>query len=632
MRISTYSIQHPVVTWVLNAMIAFVGLLALEALPLREYPKTELFTISVVTQVPNASPELVENTVTNLLEDRLASVEGLETLTSSSHYGHSTVQLNLKEGTAMNKALAEVKEAIGSAPLPPGARVPKVSRSGQAQGHPFIVLALEGEGWSPGELSHYAHLNLKHALRSLEGVASVEVWGQSYTYNIVLDAHKLYAHGVSAHEVFDALLKSQKSFSAGKFQNQTAITLTSTPEDVEAYENIIIKQVNAHGAGRAEGQPVPDRPIRLRDVAHVALETEKGQTRIHIKGKPAIVVLIHKASDANPLNVAQRLYEHIDILRSNLPGSLRLELVSDETHFIRTSLSNLKQSVLEAVICVIAVVFLFLRSLRATLVPLIAIPISMLGSLVFLQAFGFSINLMTLLGMVLAIGLVVDDAIVVLENIERHIQSGLNAYNAALKGTRQIGFSIVAMTLTLTSIYIPLAFIQGTLGMLFREFAVVLAGSVLVSGVVALTLSPLMSARLLGPKHNKPLLPLLDQWIESLTQGYRSALTGFMAHAAPTLLLLVLIGVASAWLLQRLPQSVVPSEDRNRVGVYVPPIPGKDSDAQEALLEQVHALLPPVPEATSYELLMGHWGASIGYHLKPQEQRRRSAQQIHKTL
>lgn len=556
MKLTRYFIDHPVVSLVINGMIVLLGLLCFYSLSVREYPQVKFPTITVQANYPNASPELVESSVTHILEDRLAGLEGLESMTSESKQGSCSIELNFRVGTSMDQSLINVRDGIGlaRAMLPKEVKDPVVERRTKSDGPPFMAISLQSSSLDFGALTHYANLNLKNGFRSLKGVASADVWGQPYTYKITLDPKKMYTFGVNGDEVFDALERGNVSLPVGKFQNEIPTLLNAELKTIEDYENLLIKEKDFTDPKNKK------HPVLLKSIGTVSLQTDEEQFRVRINGSPGLCLGIQRTSDANPLEVSTLVQAHVAELRKSLPEGIKMEVIVDQADFIRASLKNIKSSILEAILFVLAIVFLFLRNFRATLIPLVTIPISLIGSFLFLKLFGFSLNIMTLLAMVLAVGLVVDDAIVVLENISRHLENGLSPLEASLKGAKEIGFAIVAMTLTLTSVYAPIAFIQGTIGQLFIEFAVALAGSVLISGLVALTLSPLMCAHIL--KNNpKQWWPGVDGVLTHISETYQTLLEKVISYEKTALCVGLSFLAGTGLLIHLLPSEMAPKED-----------------------------------------------------------------------
>jgi len=613
MNFTSYFIKHPVIAIILNTMMVVIGVLCLNNISVREYPEIKLPSFLVIAHYPNASAELVESAVTNILEDQLAGIEGVESISSQSKPGNCTIDLIFTEGTSVDRALIGVRDAIGLArsDLPKDMPEPVVQQKTKSNGPPFMAVSLASKSLSFGSLTHYANLNLKNAFRSLKGVASAEIWGQPYTMTVALDPQKLYAFGINADDVFTALEENNVSWPVGNFRNEVPTTLDLSLSSREDFEDLLIKENNG-------------KPIFLKSIADIQLTTDNTKTRTRINGKPGLLIGISRTNDANPLDVSKLVHDQVTHLKEILPKGMDIEVVLDQADFIRTSLSNIQHSIIEAILLVLVIVFLFLRNVRATLIPLITIPISLVGAIMLLKMFGYSINTMTLLAMVLAIGLVVDDAIVILENIARHLEKGLSPLQAAIQGSREIGFAIVAMTLTLASVYAPIAFIQGAIGQLLIEFAIALAGSVVISGIVALTLSPLMCSRILTHEE-KRILPKIDDYLAKLESCYVKVLTQSLSH--PKIILVCTTGMLFivAFLFSHLPSEIVPKEDRNLMGVYLPRIPGKDINALEPFAVQVEEQLKNMPELKGYLTFMGDWGASICVSLKNQEDRKLSA-------
>ncbi|MDR3441605.1 MAG: efflux RND transporter permease subunit [Legionella sp.] len=616
MKCTSYFLKHPVMAIILNCMILVLGILCFYSLPLREYPNISFPVITVHTAYPNASPELVESVVTNVMEDNLAGIEGLEFMTSASNKANSQITLHFRSGTSMEKALNATHEAtrLAQAKLPFAVKTPMVVRQSSTDGLPFIGIAVESTTLNHGELTHYANLNLKNSFRGLKGVASVNTWGQPYTYAIKLDQKKLYAFGINVDEVTQALTNNRLSLPAGNYQNKIPTTLDfelKTPDD---YKNLLIKTQKNH-------------TVYLKSLASVQLTTDNTQFHVSINGHAGLVLDVGRANDANPIEVAQAVRKEVDSLQKTVPADIKIKVIIDQSKFIQASLKNIQSSILESILLVLLIVFIFLRSIRATIIPLITIPISLLGSLLFLKIAGYTINQMTLLAMVLAVGLVVDDAIIVLENIWRYIEQGLKPMDAAIKGSKQIGFAIVAMTLTLTSVYAPIALIDGLIGQLFIEFAVALAGSVFISGVVALTLSPLMCATFLHKNTNR-FWPAIDDFLDQLSQHYFKLLNAVI-YRKKTILLGFLFTVGLSLLLYKLlPAEIAPKEDRSLIGVYTPMLSGDNIDTIEEKGKHIAKVIGTLPEANNQLTFLGDWGANLVIPLKSHHERSRSAEQI----
>jgi multidrug efflux pump len=616
MNLTTYFIKHPVIALVLNAMILIVGILSFNRLALREYPFISFPTLTVTAVYPNATADVVESAVTTVLEDKLSGVEGLLDMQSKTSAGQVEITLNFNDDILINNALAIARDAVSlaQADLPKDLKQPIVKKKElNDNGPPFIAISIESDGSDVGALTHYASLNLENAFRSVPGVASVVAWGQEYTYEIVIDPKKLFLFGINADEVYGVLDKSRASLPVGKFQDQIPTTLIKSLTTKEDYENLVIKSAT-------EQSPA----IFLRSVATVQQKSDDKSVRVRVNGKPGVVIVIRRGMDANPVDVSTLVNKKVEEIKENLPKDLRMDVVLDQAVFVKSSIDTIKSSIVEAIVLVLGIVFLFLRSFHATLVPLVTIPISLLGSMIFLSMFGYSINIMTLLAMVLAIGLVVDDAIVVLENIVHHIEKGLKPIDAALVAGREIGFAIVAMTFTLVSVFMPIAFVKGAIGQLFVEFAVALAGSVLVSGIVALTLSPLMCAQLLK-KERSNLWPEVDRFLAKLAHSYDSLLDWVLPKIKFVSVMMFFSVCLTNMLVKLIPAEMTPKEDRSLMGIWIPPIPGKDINALDQRITQVQNRIGFMPEAENVLVFAGDWGATLCFGLKPKKERGKSA-------
>ena len=619
MQLTQYFIKHPVVALVVNTMIFVVGLLSFQSLSIREYPQITFPSATVFANYPNASAEVIETTVTNVLEDKLAGIEGLDEMTSSTQEGSTRINLQFKSSMPMERAMAAARDAVSLAKsgLPKDVKEPVVERkTTDNSGPPFMAVSIESDTSDFGALTHYAHLNLKNAFRSIPGVSSAEVWGQEYTFEIMLDAKLLYMFGVNAKDVFKTLDEGRASLPIGRYQDKIPAILVKSAQTKEEFDNLIVKE-------KSDTFPA----VRLGQVATVSLKTDNTSFRVRVNGKPGVVVGIRRGVDANPVDVSALVYKKVDQIKANLPKNIRIAVVLDQAVFVKTSIQTIEKSIIEAVLLVLGIVFLFLRSFRATLIPLITIPISLAGAMLFLHAFGYSINIMTLLAMVLAVGLVVDDAIVVLENSARHIEAGASPIDAAAAAAKEIGFAVVAMTATLVSVFAPIAFIQGQIGQLFIEFAVALAGSVLISGVVALTLSPLMCGYLLKEKQHE-LFPAVDRMLARMSDAYTDLLDHVLPKQFMTLLFMAVALGITVCLFSFLPQETVPKEDRSLMGVFVPPIPGKNIDTLDEMVVNVEKKIGVLPEAESILVFMGRWGAELCFGLHDKARRKRSTTEI----
>lgn len=628
MKLTQYFTRHPVAAIVLNCMIVLIGIMCLKSLPIREYPKVDTPVITIVANYPNASPDLIETSVTNILEDNLAGVEGVDSIKSWSSHGSCEIRLDFIPGTSIDRSVALIRDAISLARshLPADVKEPTIIRSGKANGGvAFMFVSLEADNMSAAELTHYANINVKNVIRSVNGVSSIEVWGPQYTYDVKLDSRKLHMFGINVDEAFNAIASSNKSMPVGKFMRLTPTTLETELKTKSDFEKIVLRNKDYSNPKNRQ------HAVFLKDVATIKLK-ESDEFRVHVNGKAAgLSLAINKSTDANPLDVSSGVRKEVEALKKILPSNIKINVVTDQAEFVRASLNNIYSATVEAILLVLAIVFLFLRNIRATIVPLVTIPISLIGSILFLKMLGFSINTMTLLAMVLAVGLVVDDAIVVLENISRHKENGKTAFKAAIDGANEIGFAIVAVTLTLVSVYAPFAFIEGAVGKIFIEFAVALAGSVLLSGIAALTLSPLMCSIALK-KESKNILPKVDDFLNNITKKYGTLLNKAIVSKKFAGIVIVAACLVTTLFFTVLPSEVAPKEDRGLIGLFIPPSPGKDIVYYDTQLKKVEKIVGVVDEAKNNLGFAGTWGATVVLPLKEKSKRKRSSSDIVNSL
>ncbi|WP_300427733.1 efflux RND transporter permease subunit, partial [uncultured Thalassolituus sp.] len=484
MKIAELSIRRPVLATVMNLLLILVGIIAYQTLPVREYPNIDVPVVSVETAYAGANASIIETQVTQILEDSLSGIEGIDYMTSISRSEKSQITLTFKLDRDADAAASDVRDRVGRVrgQLPDDIEEPVVAKV-EADAQPIIWLAFSSDRHSELEITDIAERQVKDPLQTVNGVASVRVVGERrFAMRIWLDRTRMAAFSVTPQEVEAALRSQNVEIPAGRIESKdrelTVLTQTdlNTPEQ---FENIILRDEAGY-------------LVRLGDVASVEIGPEDDRIISRFKGKTAVALGVVKQSTANPLDVSAGIRERMAELEDKLPAGVQVNVAYDSSIFIQKSIDSVYTTIIEAVVLVILVIFLFLRNLRATLIPLVTIPVSLIGAFAIMSLFGFSVNTLTLLALVLAIGLVVDDAIVVLENIYRHIEEGMQPIEAAFVGMKEIGFAVVAMTMTLAAVFAPIAFTEGRTGKLFSEFALTLAGAVVVSGFVALTLSPMM--------------------------------------------------------------------------------------------------------------------------------------------
>ena len=520
------SIRRPVFATVMSLMIVLIGFIAYTRLAVREYPNIDAPVVSVRTVYKGASAEIIESRVTQVLEDSLAGIEGVKQMKSVSREEVSQITVEFKLERNIDAAANDVRDKVSRvrAQLPDDIDEPVIAKI-EADAQAILWLAFSSDTQTALEITDYADRNVKDRLQTLPGVASVIIGGERrYAMRLWIDRDRLAAYALTPADVEDALRRQNVEIPAGRIESSqrefsvlAAADLTTSAQ----FEKLIIKEANGY-------------PIRLSDVGRAELGAADERNIVRYNGRNAVGLGIVKQSSANTLAVAQAVKALLPVIRDGLPAGMRVDIGFDSTVFIEKAIESVYHTMVEAMVLVILVIFFFLRSVRATLIPFVTIPVSLVGACIFLYALGFSINVLTLLGMVLAIGLVVDDAIVVLENIHRHIEEGMTPFRAALKGSAEIAFAVVAMTLTLAAVFTPLAFATGNTGRLFTEFALAVAAAVLVSGFVALTLTPMMCSRLLkgGHAQHGRVFLAIEHGIEGMTRGYVRVLSASLRARA----------------------------------------------------------------------------------------------------
>jgi multidrug efflux pump len=513
MQLAEISIRRPVFATVLSLLVLLIGAVSFTRLSVREYPKIDEPVVTVSVRYAGASAEVIESQVTKPLEDSIAGIDAVDVITSISRAEQSQISVRFRLEKDADNAAAEVRDRTARVRnrLPDAVDEPVIAKV-EADASPVMWLAFSSDTRTPLEINDLVNRIVKPRLQTVTGVADVPIYGErKYAMRVWLDPERMAAYRLTTQDVEDAIRKNNLELPAGRIESQqrefsvTSQTDLATPAQ---FSNVVIRTVNGF-------------PVRVRDVARVEEGAASDRSRVRLNGREAISVGVIRQATANPLELSQGVRAMLPTLKADLPPDIGIDIANDNSLFIDRSIKSVYATIAEAVVLVALVIFVFLRTFRASIIPIVTIPVSLVGSFALMSLAGFSINTLTLLALVLAIGLVVDDAIVMLENIYRHIEEGLDPFSAAIKGAREIGFAIVAMTLTLVAVYAPLAFTPGRTGRLFVEFALALAGAVVVSGFVALTLSPMMCSLLL--KHNpKPnwFDRSMERWLTALSDAY----------------------------------------------------------------------------------------------------------------
>lgn len=517
MQLPELSIRRPVLATVLSLLVVLIGMVSFNRLSVREYPKIDEPVVTVSVRYAGASAEVIESQVSKPLEDSIAGIDAVDVITSISRAEQSQISVRFRLEKDADAAAAEVRDRTARVRnrLPQAIDEPVIAKV-EADAFPVIWLAFTSDTHSPLQINDMVNRIVKPRLQTVTGVADVRIFGErKYAMRVWLDPDRLAGYRMTTQDVEDAIRRNNLELPAGRIESQTReFSVTSQTDLVRAnqFAEIVIRNVNGF-------------PVKLRDVAQVREGPADERSSVRLNGRPAISAGVIRQATANPLQLADGVREMMPRLQADLPPGVSIEIANDNSVFIDRSVKSVYKTIAEAVILVALVIFFFLRTLRASIIPIVTIPVSLVGTFAMMALAGFTINTLTLLALVLAIGLVVDDAIVMLENIYRHIEEGLDPFSASIKGAREIGFAVVSMTLTLVAVYAPLAFTPGRTGRLFIEFALALAGAVVVSGFVALTLTPMMCSKLL--RHNpKPSWydAHMERWLNALSNGYERSL------------------------------------------------------------------------------------------------------------
>jgi multidrug efflux pump len=624
MQLAETSIRRPVFATVLSLLIVLIGAVSYNRLSVREYPKIDEPVVSVTTVFTGASSEVIEGQVTKVLEDSLAGIEGVDVITSTSRQERSQISVRFALTRDADSAAADVRDKVTRVRqrLPQGIDEPVIAKV-EADSFPVIFLTLSSDTHTALQLSEMANTLVKPVLQTAPGAADVAIYGErKFSMRIWIDTDKLAAYKLTIQDVEDALRRSNLEVPAGRIEsklrefNVTAATDLQRPQE---FAQVVIRTVNG-------------LPVRITDVARVQQGPVDERSSVRLNGRDAVGLGVIRQATANPLDLSAGVRQLMVKLQRDLPPGVQLDVANDNSLFIDRSIQGVFKTILEASVLVALVIFVFLRTLRASLIPLITIPVALIGSFALMALAGFTINTLTLLALVLAIGLVVDDAIVMLENIYRHIEEGMAPFQAAIKGAREVGFAIVAMTMTLVAVYAPLAFAPGRTGRLFTEFALALAGAVVVSGVVALTLSPMMSSVLLKHNPNPSWFDRsMERVLQATTRGYDYGLGWTLKNRWIVILVMVGSGVVTWSVLGDIKRELAPMEDRGVVLVQVNAPDGATLEYTNRYAQTIEKIGQSYPEFDKVFANMGNPTVSQGnifLRALPWEERTRTTQSM----
>jgi multidrug efflux pump len=598
MHFSEFFIRRPVFATVVALIIMLVGLVSYQRLTVREYPAIDEPVVTVTTDYRGASASVIEREVTQPLEESIAGIEGIEVLSSASRSEQSQVTARFTLETDPNVAASDVRDRVGRArgKLPNDVEEPVIAKV-EADAQPIMYISFRSDRMSAMDITDYLDRIVKDRLQNQPGVAQVGIFGERlYSMRVWVDRARLAAYNLTVQDIEAAITTQNAEIPSGRIESRDreftvlAKTALQTPEQ---FGSIVVKQADGF-------------QVRLRDVARVEVAAADTRRAATYNGETSISLGIVKQATANPLEVAQAVRDELDRLAPTLPAGMSSAVGYDTSIFISESIKSVYETIGEAIVLVVLVIFVFLRTVRASVIPVVTIPISLIGTFGIMYALGFSINTLTLLSMVLAIGLVVDDAIVVLENIFRHIEEGMTPIAAAIKGSKQITFAVISMTLTLVAVYAPVGFATGRTGKLFLEFALTLAAAVLVSGFTALTLTPMLCSRLL--RHNPSsgrFDRLLGGWLDRLDAGYKRTLGRVLEHRAAVVMLAAAVALACAGLFKLLNQELAPIEDRGTLLIAGRAPEGATIDYTLRYTREIEKIVAEVPEVTGYLVVAG---------------------------
>ncbi|MEI7378925.1 multidrug efflux RND transporter permease subunit MdtC [Pectobacterium versatile] len=626
MKFFALFIHRPVATLLLTLAIALCGVLGFRLLPVSPLPQVDFPVISVSASLPGASPETMASAVATPLERALGRIAGVSEMTSTSSLGSTRVILVFNLDRDINGAARDVQAAINAAQnlLPSGMSSRPTYRKVNPSDAPVMILTLTSDTYSQGQLYDFASTQLSQKISQMEGVGDVSIGGSSLpAVRVALNPVALFNQGISLDEVRQAIAQANVRQPLGNVENSQKSWQIQTNDELktaDAYAPLIIHYNN--GAA-----------VRLSDVATVEDSVQNSRNAGMANSKPAILVMIRRAPDANIITTVDNIRAAMPELRASLPAEIQLDVAQDRSPTIRASLAEVEQSLIIAVALVILVVFLFLRSARATAIPALAVPVSLIGTFAAMYLCGFSLNNLSLMALTIATGFVVDDAIVVLENISRHIEAGMKPLQASLQGVREVGFTVLSMSLSLVAVFIPLLLMDGLPGRLFREFAVTLSVAIMISLLISLTLTPMLCARLLRavPKRSQPRTRGFNRVLLAMQQGYGRSLKWVLNHARWVLLLLLGTIALNVWLYISIPKTFFPEQDTGRLMGFIQADQSISFQAMTVKLQNFMTIVSSDPAVDNVNGFTGGSRTNSGsmfISLKPLSERDVSAQQV----
>ena len=592
MSLSTLSIKRPVLTIVMNVAIVLFGIIGFTYLGLREFPSIDPAVISVRTNYAGANADIIESQITEPLEKAINSIDGIRNISSSSNQGFSNIDIEFNLDKDLEEAANDVRDKVSQAirSLPQDIDAPPVVSKADANSDAIISMTVQSDVKNVLELSDYAENVIAPRLQTIPGVSSVQIWGQrKYAMRLWIDPIKLASYGATVSDVRIALASQNVELPSGKLTGANTELTVKTIGNLsteEEFNNIII---------RAEGEKV----IRLKDIGKASLEAENLETKLSDSGQPMVAMALIPQPGSNYLDIAEAFYKQFGQLQKDLPKGFKLNIAIDNTVFVKKAVIEVVETLAIAIILVILVIFLFFRNWSIALRPLIDIPVSLISTFFIMWLFGYSINVLTLLAIVLATGLVVDDGIVVTENIYRKVEKGMNPIEASIKGSNEIFFAVISISVTLAAVFLPVIFLEGFVGRLFREFGVVLAAAVLVSAFVALTLTPMLNAYLMRPgkqEHSK-FYNFTEKYFVKMNTSYAESLRAFMNKKWLSFPILAACLIIILVFYNLLKKETAPYDDRNYIGLSVTAPEGSSYDYMDKFMTELTELInDSIPE------------------------------------
>ncbi len=593
MSLSSLSIRRPVLATVFSIVIVLFGLISFQYLPVREFPAVDPPIITVSTSYIGANADVMESQITEPLEDQINGIAGIKNLTSVSREGRSTITVEFDLDVDLETAASDVQSRVGRAVgvLPPDADPPVVSKA-DADARPIVFFNVKSDSRNLLQLTDVAENYFKERVQTIPGVSNVQIWGdKTYSMRLWLDPMKLAAYDLTPLDVRSALTQENVELPSGRIEGQlTELTVRTMGRmtSVEEFNNLIVKESNGS-------------TIRLKDIGNAELGPQNERTILKRDGVPMVGVVLIPQPGANQIEIADEFYKRVEDIKKDLPADIETATGFDSTKYVRASIAEVQQTIFVAFLLVIMIIFLFLRDWRTTFIPVIVIPIALIGTFFIMYLAGFSINVLTLLAIVLAIGLVVDDAIVVLENIYSKIEDGQQPIIAGIIGSKEIFFAVIATTAALVSVFMPILFLGGITGRLFREFGVVIAGAVIISSFVALTLTPMLSTKML--KHREThnwFYNKTEPFFVAMNRAYKNSLAAFMKHRWVSVAIIFACGGLIYLFMNVVPKEIAPLEDRSRVRMFAQAPEGASFEYMDSYIDRLSQMVQDsVPEVES---------------------------------